>query len=46
MNKELDETRKNVVMFLQEELGVAPEDIDLFPSLKTVLGEDEDDEDE
>lgn len=46
VNKELDETRKNVVMFLQEELGVAPEDIDLFPSLKTVLGEDEDDEDE
>ena len=46
VNKELDETRKNVVMFLQEELGVAPEDIDLFTILKTVLGEDEDDEDE
>ena len=46
VNKELDETRKNVVMFLQEELGVAPEDIDLFAILKTALSEDEDDEDE
>lgn len=46
VNKELDETRKNVVMFLQEELGVTPEDIDLFTNLKTVLREDEDDEDE
>ena len=46
VNKELDEIRKNVVMFLQEELGVAPEDIDLFAILKTALSEDEDDEDE
>lgn len=46
VNKELDETRKNVVMFLQEELGVAPEDIDLFAIVKTALREDEDDEDE
>lgn len=43
---ELDETRKNVVMFLQEELGVAPEDIDLFTKLKTVLSEDEDEDNE
>lgn len=46
VNEKLDEAGKNVVMFLQEELGVAPEDIGLFTILKTVLGEDEDDEDE
>lgn len=31
---------------MTEELGVAPKDIGLFTILKTVLGEDEDDEDE
>ena len=46
VNEKLDEAGKNVVMFLQEELGVAPEDIDLFAILKTALSEDEDDEDE
>lgn len=46
VNEKLDEARKDVVMFLQEELGVAPEDIDLFAILKTALSEDEDDEDE
>ena len=33
-------------MFLQEELGVAPEDIDLFTILKNAVSEDEDEDDE
>lgn len=46
VNQTLENASLKLIAFLDKELNVSPEDVAMFAILKTVLGEDEDDEDE
>lgn len=46
VNKALENAGLKLVAFLDKELNVSPEDVAMFAILKTILSEDEDDEDE
>lgn len=45
-NQKLENAGLKLVAFLDKELNVSPEDVAMFAILKTILSEDEDDEDE
>lgn len=45
-NQKLENAGLKLVAFLDKELNVSPEDVAMFAIFKTILSEDEDDEDE